>query len=39
MFDYEQIKEAVIANMDFLPEDPVVRETFFENLIRLLMYP
>lgn len=39
MFDYEQIKQEVMEQMDFLPEDPAVREAFFLNLVRLLMYP
>jgi len=39
MFDYEQIKQAVIARLDFLPDDEAVREGFFESLVRLLMYP
>lgn len=39
MFDYDLIKKEVLANLDFLPDDAQVRDSFFENLLRLLMYP
>ncbi len=39
MFDYEEIRQAVLNRLDFLPEDEAVRAAFFEGLLRLLMYP
>ena len=38
MLSYEKEKEEIIAAMDFLPDDPALRETFFVEFLKLLLF-
>jgi len=38
MLNYEKDKEEIIARMDFLPDDPQVRENLLIALLKLLVF-